>query len=79
MTPCKQTEAIHSSVDYRLYCIPAFWSRVTKTFDVVSATELNTVIPVRQLRGWDQLLCSAGPTQALIVEDFYLSVSSVWI
>lgn len=36
---------------------------VPKTYDAVIATELNTVIPAKQLSS-----CSPGPTQALIIE-----------
>ncbi len=41
---------------------------VPRTYDAVTATELYTVIPVRQLRSWNKLLRSPGPTEALIIE-----------
>lgn len=41
---------------------------IPRTYDAVTATELYTVIPVRQMRSWNKLLRSPGPTEALIIE-----------
>lgn len=41
---------------------------VPRTYDAVTATELCTVIPVRQLGSLNKLLRSPGPTEALIIE-----------
>lgn len=64
-------KAIHRSIDHLLYCVStwsAWLSHSGPEDNAVTATELYTVIPVRQLRSCKKLLRSPGPTEALIIE-----------
>lgn len=67
---CDQMEAIHCSIDQILSLyVHIFKSGVgQRTYGAVTATQLDSAIPARQLGESWKLSCSPGPTQALIIE-----------